>query len=85
MDSNKFQKDLKLCKTLDKDHLPMIISKVEAVSQALYLEVCESPNEPNMEALRGLHYILENAVTEFKVISEHMCGDTSLPYKVVAL
>ena len=74
-----------LSKKLDKDHLPLIISKVEAASQALYLEVCESPNEPNMEALRGQHWILDDAVRELKVISEQLCGDTSIPSKLVAI
>jgi hypothetical protein len=38
-----------------------------------------------MEALRGLHHILDDAVAEFKIISKQLCGDTSLHSKVVAL
>ena len=74
-----------LSKELDKDHLPLIVSKVEAVSQALFLAYTDDEEGDNAQFFRGQHWILDDAVGELKVISEQLCGDTSIPSKLVAI
>jgi hypothetical protein len=75
-----------LSKELDKDHLPLIISKVDAVAQALFLayvgsrEICDEE-----QFYRGMHWILDDAVRELKFISEQLCGDTSFSPKLAAV
>lgn len=70
---------------LDKDGLPFIISKVEAVAQALLLAYASSGDIGDEEQFhRGLHWILYDAVRELKVISEQLY-DTPIPSELAAI
>ena len=66
--------------------LPVIVSKVEAVSQALFSayinsdEICDE-----VQFYRGLHWILDDAVAEFKKIREQLSEDGDASLKVVSL
>jgi hypothetical protein len=74
MDTKKLQEEVELSEELDKDHLPMIISKVEAVSQALFLAYSDDEEGDDAQFFRRLHWILDDAVGEFRVIGNQLCG-----------